>query len=122
MTAESVLADLLAHGIEPSVTPDGLGIAVPAGRLTAAQRSAVIAHKPELIARLIESSRITVELLRAAMRRCDEFNDNEVGRQAMREQCLELPPHLQADLLNHFNGKPSEHLKLQERSSDENET
>ncbi len=102
MIADAILADLLAHGIEPTVTPDGTGIEVPAGKLTPTQRAAIVAHKQELITRLIETSQITAQLLAAAMRRCDEFNDNEPKREQMRADCLELCPRLQADLLAHF--------------------
>ena len=109
MTPETILADLLASGIEPGVTPDHTGIVVPAGKLTPAQRAAVLAHKPDLIAYLLESSRITVQLLESAMRRCDRFNDSEKARQDMREQVLETPPHLRQDLLEHFLGKPPKH-------------
>lgn len=42
-------------------------------------------------------------LLEAAMRRCDQFNDSETAREDMREQVLEIPPHLRQDLLDHFN-------------------
>jgi hypothetical protein len=52
--------------------------------------------------------RIKADLIRAAMKVCDQFNDNEAARADMRRQCLELPPHLQADLLDHFNGKPAQ--------------
>jgi hypothetical protein len=107
MTPEAILADLIQCGIEPSVTPDKTGIVVPAGKLTEAQRAAVLGHKKELIAYLVESSRITARLLEAAMRRCDQFNDSDKARQDMREQILETPPHLRQDLLDHFLGKPT---------------
>ena len=105
MTPETILADLLASGIEPSVTPDKTGIVVPAGKLTEAQRAAVLGHKPALIECILESARVTKQLLEAAMRRCDQFNDSEKARQDMRKQVLETPPHLRQDLLEHFLGK-----------------
>ena len=46
----------------------------------------------------------TGQLIRAAMKVCIRHGDNDAARQEMREQCLALPPHLQADLLEHFNG------------------
>jgi len=107
MKPETILADLLDSGIEPSVTPDQTGIVVPAGKLSPAQRAAVLAHKPGLIAYLLESSRITMQLLEAAMRRCDQFNDSEKARIDMREQVLATPPHLRQDLLEHFLDKPT---------------
>ena len=105
MTPETILADLIQCGIEPSVTPDKTGIVVPAGKLTEAQRAAVLGHKPALIACILESARVTAQLLEAAMRRCDQFNDGDKARQDMREQILEVPPHQRQDLLDYFNAQ-----------------
>ena len=68
MTAETILSELIESGIEPAVTPDGTGIEVPAGKLTDAQRAAILGTKTELIACIQESARLTSELLIAAMR------------------------------------------------------
>lgn len=106
MSPDAILADLLRCGIHPVVTPDRRGIMVPAGKLTPEQRTAVVAHKAELIERLVESADLTTRLLAAAMRRCDHFNDSEQARQQMREQVLETPPHLRQDLLDYFLGRP----------------
>lgn len=103
MSAENVLRELLASGIEPSLTPDETGIEVPAGRLSDSQRAAIRQHKAELIERLRESARITVALLKAASRACDTWNDSEEAREQMRRECLETPPHLRADLLAYFH-------------------
>ena len=111
MTPEAILADLIQCGIEPSVTPDKTGIVVPAGKLTEAQRAAVLGHKPALIACILESARVTSQLLEAAMRRCDQFNDSDKARQDMREQVLETPPHLRQDLLDHFIQSTTERQK-----------
>jgi len=102
MTAAAILAELLDCGITPAVTPDGRGIEVPAKRLTDAQRAAVLAHKPELIACIQESARITSELLTAAMHACNHWGDGPAAREQMRRDCLNTPPHLRADLLAHF--------------------
>lgn len=56
----------------------------------------------------LTAHRLAKELIAAAMRRCDKFKDGEAARADMRRDCLELPPHLQADLLDHFNGKPAQ--------------
>ena len=121
MTPEAILADLIQCGIEPSVTPDKTGIVVPAGKLTEAQRAAVLGHKPALIECILESTRVTKQLLEAAMRRCDQFNDSEKARQDMRKQVLETPPHLRQDLLEHFLGKqpqaPVASLKEQRKNN-----
>lgn len=109
MTPAAILANLLESGIEPCVAPDRSGISVPAGKLSPAQRSAVLAHKQDLIAYLLESNRITVQLLEAAMRRCDQFNDSEKARQDMREQVLQTPAYLRQDLLAHFLDQVQKH-------------
>lgn len=102
MSARSVLADLLAHGIELECTPDGRSLTVPAGALTPSQRAQVLAHKAELIRLVQESSRITHQLLLAAMRACDHWGDTLQAREQMRQDCLNTPPHLRVDLLEHF--------------------
>lgn len=53
----------------------------------------------------LTAHRVTAALLKAAMRACDQHGDSESARQQMRADCLELPPHLQADLLAHFLGE-----------------
>ena len=102
MTAEAILADLLERGIESTLTPDGAGIEVPAGVLTDAQRAAIRAHKPELIAAIQESARVTAQLLDAAMLACDHWNDSPAAREQMRQDCLRVPLRQRADLLAHF--------------------
>ena len=102
MTAETILSELIESGIEPAVTPDGTGIEVPAGKLTDAQRAAILGNKTELIACIQESARITAELLDAAMRACDHYRDGLQAREDTRRQCLETPMHLRTDLLNSF--------------------
>lgn len=102
MTPEAIVADLLASGIEPRVTADHSSILVPAGVLSTEQRHALVAHKRDLIDYLQASSRLTVLLLEAAMRRCEQFNDTEEACQNMREQILETPLHLRRELLEYF--------------------
>ena len=36
------------------------------------------------------------------MRACDHHGDDEPARQQMRDEVLATPPHLRADLLDHF--------------------
>lgn len=102
MTAKTVLAELLNCGIEPAVAANGNGIAVPVGVLTDTQRAAILAHKTELIELLLESSRITHELMQAAMRACDAHGDGPEAREAMRADVLGTPPELRPGLLDHF--------------------
>lgn len=99
MTPEAILSDLIECGIDPGVTPDKTGIVVPAGRLTDDQRAAVLGHKTELIACILESARVTSELLQAAMRAAAHWKDDP---EEWRRQCMEVPPHQRQDLLDHL--------------------
>ena len=51
---------------------------------------------------IFEKPALAEELIEAALRRCDQFNDNDQARADMVQQCLALSPALQADLLEHF--------------------
>lgn len=53
----------------------------------------------------LTAHRVTADLLKAAMRVCDQHGDDDAARLDMRDQCMALPLHLQSDLLQHFNGK-----------------
>lgn len=108
MKPQDILIALWADGILVRLTPDGKNLTVPAGRLTPGQRDLVLTHKPELIAFLVAAHTTTTALIEAALRRCDQFNDGPPAREQMRQDCLALPPHLQADLLEHFQGKPAD--------------
>ena len=59
-------------------------------------------HRQAVLDCVTESSRLTARLMAAAMRRCDDFNDSEAARQAMRQDVLATPLHLRQDLLDHF--------------------
>lgn len=102
MTAEVILFDLSLDGILPKLTPDRTGLVVPAGRLNEAQRAALLGHKAELIAYLVQASRTTATALAAAMRACDQWGDPQAAREQMRQDVLHTPPHLMADLLEHL--------------------
>lgn len=43
------------------------------------------------------------QLFAAAMRACDHFNDSEEGREAMRQEVMEVPPEQWSALIAHFN-------------------
>lgn len=42
------------------------------------------------------------ELFDASKRACTHWNDSPAARQAMAQQCSEIPAHLRADLIQHF--------------------
>lgn len=44
-------------------------------------------------------------LLAAAMKVCDRHHDSEAAREEMRQDCLNTPVHLRADLLAFFLGR-----------------
>ena len=50
-----------------------------------------------------DDARVLACLIKAAMRACDHFSDNAAAREQMRQDCLDTPAHLRADLLQHFN-------------------
>ena len=50
----------------------------------------------------LTAQRLTADLLKAAMRVCDQYGDGDAARAQMRLACLDTPPHLRADLLAHF--------------------
>lgn len=106
MNPHEILIALWADGVMVKLTPDANNLAVPAGRLNNHQRELLLSNKAALVTYLVSAHTTTVSLIAAAMRRCDQFNDGADARAEMRQQCLELPPHLQADLLEHFQGKP----------------
>ena len=69
------------------------------------QRGALTAH------------RMAKELIKAAMKVCDKHGDGEAARADMRQQCMELPPDMQRDLLEHFQGKPAVGLIQQKENT-----
>lgn len=102
MTAHAILDELQACGIDLECTPDGKSLTAPANTLTPHQRAQVRTHKAELIRLVQQSERLTAQLLQAAMRACDYWHDSPVAREQMRQDCLNTPPHLRAELLALF--------------------
>lgn len=95
MEVEPFSATTSATGMQQGVKTDATkGLPMHVAPLTScnSQPGSLTAH------------RITADLIQAAMRVCDRYADDDAARQEMREQCLSLPPHLQADLLEHFRG------------------
>lgn len=102
MTAATLLRDVLDAGLELRLDGDVLKLAGDANAVQAwAPR--LRPFKAELIAWLLESSQLTHELLRAVMRCCDHHGDDAAARDQMRDDVLAMPPHLRADLLDHFD-------------------
>lgn len=101
MSTDELLRDALDAGLEFRL--DGAVIRI-AGDADAVEAWAprLRPHKAELIERLRESSRLTHELLMAAMRACDAHGDGPAAREQMRRDCLATPPELRADLLGNL--------------------
>lgn len=106
MTPTALLAELWSNGVSITLADDGVNLVAPAGCLTPAQREFIKANKPALIEFLMQASATTDAVIAAAMHRCDQFNDNEAAREQMRLDVLTVPPHQQADMLEHFQQAP----------------
>ena len=106
MNPTTILAELWEEGVCITLAPDSANLVAPANRLTQQQRDFIKANKPALIDFLVSTQEITIAAIAAAMSRCDQFGDNAAAREQMRLDVLAVPPHLHADLLDHFNGKP----------------
>lgn len=102
MTARAILEELQAQGIDLECTPDGKTLTAPADTLTDRQRAMVRKHKAELIRLVLESERVTQQLLQAAMRACDHWGDSPAAREQMRLDCINTPPGQRADLTAHL--------------------
>lgn len=74
----------------------------PAHRLAADLQALLVAHKPELLAFLMEAEATSADLVAAALRACDHFNDGHEARKQMRSDVESTPPHLRADLHAYF--------------------
>ncbi len=102
MLATDLINDLMRAGF--SLTLSGTQLVVsPASRLTDDQCSAIRSHKACLVQFLLDAQASTALLIAAAMRCCDHHGDDAQARADMRQQCLETPLHLRADLLDYFN-------------------
>ncbi len=102
MTPQAILRELWSAGICLKLTNDGQNLSVPAGKLSQHQRAQILSNKPAIVEFLQSVDKTTTNLIEAAMRVCDFYGDNETMRESMRLGCLDVPPHLKADLLEHF--------------------
>jgi len=103
MQAAQVLNVLWGQGFTVTLADNG-GLKVsPSSTLQDSQRELLREHRSEIVTLLIDAQATTAQLLAAAMRACDHFNDSDAAREAMRLDCLNTPLHLRADLLAHFN-------------------
>lgn len=101
MDAAAIFQRLYAAGVRLELQGDRLS-ASPAARLNDELRALIRAHKPELVAYLIEAHQTTLELIEAALRTCARWGDSPAAREQMRQDIEGTPAHLRADLLAHF--------------------
>jgi hypothetical protein len=59
-------------------------------------------NKAELLQFLQDAHDSTAQLVEAAMRCCDHWQDSPAAREQMRQDVIGTPPHLRADLLQHL--------------------
>lgn len=101
MEAAEILRRLSAAGVRLDRNGDRL-TAWPAHHLTDELRDLIRSNKPGLIDYLTQAHQTAAELIEAAMRACDYWQDSPQARQAMRDQLEQAPPHLHRDLTDHF--------------------
>ncbi|RYG55104.1 MAG: hypothetical protein EON56_06150 [Alphaproteobacteria bacterium] len=102
MAPASILAALWADGITVDLIDGDLLLISPASALTNAQRDSLKANKPAVLTFLHEAEHIATALMEVAMRACHAHGDGPAARAEMQADCLATPPHLCADLLDHF--------------------
>ncbi len=101
MTAQTLIRQASAAGVELRFI-DGKVKASGNADSLARMVDQLRANKEELVEFLQAVHETTAALIEAAMRASDHHGDGEQARADMRQQCLETPPHLQADLLDYF--------------------
>jgi hypothetical protein len=123
MTANHVLEEVSKAGLTLRLTTTGSINARPVDRLTPALRERLKAHKADLVVALRQlpplkhkatpvasvSNELDRELLEAAMRCCDHWNDGPEARAQMVADIRATPQHHRQELLEHFQawyGKP----------------
>ena len=115
MHPQAILDDLAACGIAPRLTPDGCGIALPAGQLNPAQRTAITANKAALITFLQAIDQVPptpkkalapdpghARLLAMAMAFCGRAGAGGKSRQDWQRDVADTPPELRAGLYQHL--------------------
>jgi len=116
MSVGDVLKEVSRVGLILRLTSEGVINAKPVDRLTPALRYLLKAHKAELAAILNQQTHLKHEepkvvptedelddqLLEAAMRACDFWNDGIGARAEMVADIKATPQHLRQNLVEHF--------------------
>lgn len=106
MTAAALLFDLWQCGIQPRTDPDAQHLLLPANKLTPAQRQALTECKADVLELL--TAPLMQELMDAAMRACDYWQDSPEARLQMRFDVWNTPPDQREDLLDYFRSEYGE--------------
>lgn len=101
MDAEALFRKLGASGIRLELDGDDL-LVRSAQPLDKELREAIRDQKPALIEFLSAAHETAEQLIEAAMQACDHHGDTEEARAQMVRECIDTPPELQRDLLEHF--------------------
>lgn len=102
MGAPDLLQHLRSAGFAINAVDGGIRVA-PAAALTDAQRQAIRAHKPELLALLARPT--PAALVKAINQCCTARGDTEANRAALITECAALSRTEQADMLEHFEAE-----------------
>lgn len=115
MHPQAIFDDLAACGIAPRLTPDGRGIALPAGQLSPAQRAAITANKAALIVFLQAIDQVPptpkkalapdpghARLLAMAMAFCDRTAASDKARAQWVDDVESTPAGMRGDLCQHL--------------------
>ena len=102
MTAADILRQAYAAGLDVTIAASGNLYVQPVEKLTPDLRALLVAHKAELLEFIRQADALTAETMARAMAVCDDHGDSERAREDMRQDVLNTPPHLRADLLAHL--------------------
>ncbi|MDZ4290737.1 MAG: hypothetical protein U1C47_02305 [Hydrogenophaga sp.] len=115
-SAPSILRQLCAAGVRLEMKGDRLS-ASPATHLNDELRDLIRRHKNQLMDYLVEAHQSASALIDAAMRSCDHWGDSQTAREEMRQDVIQTPPHLRADLLEHFRQSYPKELGRKEKGA-----
>lgn len=100
MSAAALLFDLWQCGIQPRTDPLAQHLLLPANKLTSSQRQAMTECKADVLELL--TAPLMYELMDAAMKACDHWQDGIGARGQMWEEVLATDKRKWSDLLAHF--------------------
>lgn len=97
MNVPELIEQAKSEGVTFRVNGDKVKVNAPPGQL---ERWLPILrpHRTEIRAWLTAG-----DLIAAAMRACDHWNDSPAARQQMVKDCLDTPPELRQELLDYFS-------------------